>query len=65
MDVIMNISEISNFSKGDGTALEVCAKALAQSSRDRRQAMDVSFLNDHKKLLHQLADAVRKALLLL
>lgn len=58
-------SEITHFLKGDGTSLEVCAKALAQTTRDRRNAMDVALLNEHKKMLHSLADAVRKALLTL
>lgn len=56
-------SEITHFQKGDGTSLEVCAKALAQTTRDRRYAMDVALLNEHKTMLHSLADAVRKALL--
>ena len=56
-------SEITHFIKGDGTALEVCAKALAQTTRDRRHAMDVTLLNEHKTLLHSLADAVRKGLM--
>jgi hypothetical protein len=56
-------AEITHFQKGDGTSLEVCAKALAQTTRDRRMVMDVALLNEHKTMLHSLADAVRKALM--
>jgi hypothetical protein len=58
-------TEISHYSKGDGTSLEVCAKAMAQVSRDRRTVRDILIVNKHKKLLHELIDQVRTSLLTL
>jgi hypothetical protein len=55
--------EISAYSKGDGTNLELCAKAMAQATRDRRQVRDVHTFNQHKKILHSLMLGVKSALL--
>jgi hypothetical protein len=55
--------EIAAYSKGDGTSLELCAKAMAQATRDRRHIRDATIVNEHKKILHRLITDVKTSLL--